>query len=70
MVPWNLPKHSFAPNTQVSHQKEDENAVVYQRYYHVFIDGELQALVESIGGCTVIESGFDADNWWIRLQKL
>ncbi|KYK55696.1 tRNA -methyltransferase TRM9 [Drechmeria coniospora] len=35
----------------------------YQRYYHLYRKGELEADVEAVGG-TVWESGYEKDNWW------
>lgn len=46
--------------------KKDESA--YQRYYHLFKKGELDELVKEAGG-TILESGYDRDNWYIKFQK-
>ena len=42
---------------------EAPQELVYQRYYHLYRQGELEADVAAAGGC-VVESGFERDNWW------
>ncbi|GMK57562.1 hypothetical protein CspeluHIS016_0403960 [Cutaneotrichosporon spelunceum] len=52
---------------------------VYHRYYHLFVKGELRALVEAAGQregfalgdeggkyLRVVNEGWEADNWWIE----
>lgn len=36
----------------------------YQRYYHLYRKGELEEDVRAAGG-TVLESGYEKDNWWV-----
>ncbi|KPM33932.1 hypothetical protein AK830_g12641 [Neonectria ditissima] len=36
----------------------------YQRYYHLYRKGELEADVEAAGG-VVEDSGYEKDNWWV-----
>lgn len=36
----------------------------YQRYYHLFREGELEDDVVEAGG-DVLESGYERDNWWV-----
>ena len=43
-----------------------KGAVVYQRYYHLFERGELDALVAGLPGAAVADSFYDKDNWWVR----
>ncbi|TDZ66007.1 tRNA (carboxymethyluridine(34)-5-O)-methyltransferase [Colletotrichum trifolii] len=35
----------------------------YQRYYHLYREGELEEDVVAVGG-RVLESGYERDNWW------
>lgn len=42
---------------------EDGKEVVYQRYYHLYKSGDLEADVHTVGG-HVVRSGYDKDNWW------
>ncbi|BEJ01875.1 hypothetical protein CcaverHIS631_0605570 [Cutaneotrichosporon cavernicola] len=52
---------------------------VYHRYYHLFVEGELRALVQAAGRSEgfalgdeagkylrVVSEGWEADNWWIE----
>ncbi|KAL7274498.1 tRNA methyltransferase, has a role in tRNA modification [Rhizina undulata] len=50
-----------------------EKEVTYQRYYHLYRQGELERDVAAAGG-RVLESGYEKDNWWaicspVRLSK-
>ncbi|CAD2214418.1 tRNA (uracil-5-)-methyltransferase TRM9 [Angomonas deanei] len=56
------------------HEKFDQEKKVYQRYYHFFKKGELEALAleaarEMKSACTVKESYFDRENWCILLER-
>ena len=73
-VPWVLPKQyigsSPAANGRPQVRGEDADApneattaTTYQRYYHLYRRGELEADVASAGGY-VIDSGYERDNWW------
>ena len=37
--------------------------VTFQRYYHLYCKGELEANIEAAGG-QVVRSGYEKDNWW------
>lgn len=43
--------------------KDEKEGVTYQRYYHLYRNGELEADIVSAGG-VAIESGYEKDNWW------
>ena len=85
MVPWHLqakykdvqsaadPMHSNKP-PQI--QLEDRTDLVeqgyttFQRYYHVFKEGELSAMVrQNLSNVTIIEDYFDHENWCVILEK-
>lgn len=54
MVPW------------VKKSNKTENGAsekVYQRYYHLYREGELEESIVQAGG-SVVESGYEKDNWW------
>jgi tRNA (uracil-5-)-methyltransferase TRM9 len=36
----------------------------FQRYYHLYREGELEEDVQTAGG-RVLENGYEADNWWV-----
>ena len=40
----------------------------FQRYYHLYREGELEEDVVAVGG-RVVESGYDQDNWWVIMQQ-
>ena len=44
--------------------------LVYQRYCHVYKEGELEDLCSGIPGCRVLESGFDKGNWFVLFEKI
>lgn len=54
----------------VEKYKDDEKqAVVYKRYYHLFVEGELQKLLKDIPHVKVVDSFYDRDNWCVVLHK-
>jgi alkylated DNA repair protein alkB family protein 8 len=59
-VPWNLPKRF----------NDDGDDRVFQRYCHVYKEGELIDLCSSIPNCKVIDSGWDKGNWFVQLEKV
>ncbi|KAF2097864.1 S-adenosyl-L-methionine-dependent methyltransferase [Rhizodiscina lignyota] len=70
LVPWVL-KDQKGKQSKGKDRKENNNDVnendleekVYQRYYHLFREGELEDNIVAAGG-TVLESGYEKDNWW------
>lgn len=54
-----LAPHTVAPTHSVA-----------SRYYHVFREGELDALVSSIPGAKIEEAYFDHANWCVRIRKM
>ena len=50
--------------------KDDEkNAVVYKRYYHLFVEGEMQKLTKDMDRVKVVDSFYNRDNWCVVLKK-
>ncbi|KAI9901796.1 hypothetical protein N3K66_003613 [Trichothecium roseum] len=44
---------------------DDEHAgKTFQRYYHLYREGELEDDVKAAGG-VVLEGGYERDNWWV-----
>ncbi|KAK1314127.1 hypothetical protein QJS10_CPA06g00871 [Acorus calamus] len=76
-VPWHLPYHraevtgasAIALENGLAKKDDKKGTVVYNRYYHVFIEGELERLVSGIDNAFVVERFFDKSNWCIILQK-
>lgn len=51
----------FVPWVDIRTQK------TYERYYHLYKEGELESDVIAAGGA-VIESGYERDNWWAVIR--
>jgi len=62
LVPWKL-KNEKTPEIC-------ENSPVFQRYYHVFEEGELEGLIGQIDQLTVIRSYYDQGNHCVIAQKI
>lgn len=72
-VPWVLQKQYAKKGKVEAEAAESEGAgegegepakeVTFQRYYHLYRQGELEADIDAAGG-VVIESGYQKDNWW------
>jgi len=45
-------------------------APVYNRYYHLFQKGELEELITRTNKATIIQQGYDRDNWWCIVEKM
>lgn len=45
-------------------------SVVYQRYCHVYAEGELEGLVEKVDGLRLIESYYDRSNWCVVAERV
>lgn len=46
-----------------------KGAVVYQRYYHLFEQGELDALIGQLPGAALVDSFYDKDNWCAIFER-
>ncbi|CAM9560947.1 unnamed protein product [Ectocarpus fasciculatus] len=44
-------------------------SVVYQRYCHVYAEGELEGLVERVDGLRLVESYYDRSNWCVVAER-
>lgn len=44
-------------------------ATLHHRYYHIFKEGELEALCSSIDSCHVLRSYYDQGNWCVVITK-
>ncbi|PIA47998.1 hypothetical protein AQUCO_01400530v1 [Aquilegia coerulea] len=77
-VPWHLPYHraeisghsACALETGLAKKDDKKCAVVYNRYYHVFMEGELERLVSGIDDAVIVDKFYDKSNWCIILEKL
>ncbi|KAL8925918.1 MAG: hypothetical protein Q9208_003231 [Pyrenodesmia sp. 3 TL-2023] len=55
MVPWVMKSKSLPGGSM--------EAKTFNRYYHLYRQGELQEDVVEAGG-SIVESGYEKDNWW------
>lgn len=77
-VPWHLPYHraeisgasTSALLNGLAKKDDKKGAMVYNRYYHVFIEGELERLVFGMDNAAVVEQFYDKSNWCIVLEKI
>ncbi|XP_008801009.2 tRNA (carboxymethyluridine(34)-5-O)-methyltransferase [Phoenix dactylifera] len=77
-VPWHLPYHraeisgasASALASGLAKKDDKKGAMVYNRYYHVFVEGELQSLVSGIDNAVIVDQFYDKSNWCIVLEKL
>lgn len=76
LVPWKLKADSGVataevrepgpePTDRINGSKPQE----FLRYYHVFEEGELEALVERIEGVRVVRGYYDQGNWCVIFEK-
>lgn len=47
-----------------------DNLITYERYCHMYKNGELDHLCSSIPGCKIIDRGFDRSNWFVLIKKV
>lgn len=59
MVPWVMK----APAGAGQQQQQQQADKTFHRYYHLYEEGELERDIRAAGG-TVVESGYEKDNWW------
>ncbi|RAL47007.1 hypothetical protein DM860_017048 [Cuscuta australis] len=76
-VPWHLPYHraevsgasASAIASGLAKKDDKKGAVVYNRYYHVFSEGELERLVSGLDNAVIADRFYDKSNWCIVLEK-
>ncbi|WCJ44563.1 tRNA (carboxymethyluridine(34)-5-O)-methyltransferase [Euphorbia peplus] len=76
-IPWHLPYHraeiggasACALESGLAKKDDKKGAVVYNRYYHVFSEGELERLATGLKNAVVVDRFFDKSNWCIVLEK-
>ncbi|KAH0602308.1 uncharacterized protein H6S33_011282 [Morchella sextelata] len=63
MVPWQTSEGYSGVKGGSGKLSKDDKVVTYQRYYHLYKEGELVQDIVAAGGI-VLESGYEKDNWW------
>ena len=46
-----------------------KKTIVFERYYHLFRQGELEGLAAEVPGASVVEAFYDKSNWCIVLRR-
>lgn len=67
LVPWVLQDKS--KKNKDSDGNIIDKSVTKYRYYHLYKKGELMDNAKRAGDCTVVDNGYERDNWWIVIQK-
>lgn len=55
LVPWD------------SSKKQDGQQ--FLRYYHLFVEGEMEGLVEQLEDCKLLQSFHEQGNWFVEFEK-
>lgn len=80
LVPWHLKKntsvaeqgnqeHNSSTAETADETNEAKNLQILHRYYHTFVDGELQHLCELVAGVHVVKSYYDQGNWCVIIER-
>ena len=73
LIPWHFrgkqEQKNKIHNSDKSANISSHGEQVYHRFYHVFVEGELEKLCSDVGGNTVVKSYHDRGNWCIVLRK-
>ncbi|CAM6087992.1 unnamed protein product [Calypogeia fissa] len=76
-VPWHLPYHRAEANgasaalaNGLARKDEKKGTLVYNRYYHMFAERELERLATGVSGAEIVDQFFDKSNWCVILRKL
>ena len=79
LVPWHLPLHRA--EGQVAAQdvlsevenggtiNEEKRSVMFHRYYHLYVKGEIEHLCSLLPGTQIVDSFYDKSNWCVIIQK-
>ena len=73
--PSNLPKSKsvaelYSDAYENADYDERKGLVVFQRYCHMYREGELDEIAEQVSGVKVIESGYESGNYFVILEKI
>lgn len=67
-VPADSEKFPIAQEGLGAYHDSDKQAVVYKRYYHLFMKGEMDRLVGEVGG-EILDTFYNRDNWCVKIGK-
>ena len=83
LVPWHLKRQTGAAGDQecdtlvagsgeavaTDVSSEAKNTQILHRYYHTFVEGELQRLGQQLEGVRVVNSYYDQGNWCVIIER-
>ncbi|OCT93216.1 alkylated DNA repair protein alkB homolog 8 isoform X1 [Xenopus laevis] len=69
LVPWHLKQTNKNKVTGTHENKEHDPSSVYHRFYHVFCEGELEAMCNRLSNVVIRHSYYDQGNWCVVLEK-
>ena len=69
LVPWHLRQQGKKKQAGNDDPKVKTDDAVYHRYYHVFVEHELEGLCRTLPNVRVVESYYDKGNWCVIIQK-
>ncbi|KAM9319811.1 tRNA (carboxymethyluridine(34)-5-O)-methyltransferase ALKBH8 [Gastrophryne carolinensis] len=74
LVPWHFKPKGNSKDSEISTDPEETlqpvPTSVHHRFYHVFREGELEALCRKLDDVTVLQTYYDQGNWCVILEKL
>ncbi|XP_014666928.1 PREDICTED: alkylated DNA repair protein alkB homolog 8-like isoform X2 [Priapulus caudatus] len=68
LVPWHL-RGGRPPPVAPGNDNDEQTPPVFHRFYHVFRQGELEALCASVSCARTVRSFHDNGNWCVVLEK-
>ena len=70
LVPWHLKKKSSRDAKSDDEKSASKDKQVFFRYYHVFVEGEMEELCQTLGDVSVTNTYYDQGNWCVVFKKL
>lgn len=70
LVPWQLKNQRGSVTKDLKEKSGGDSCRTFHRYYHVFRQGELEALCETLPNVLIKDSYYDQGNWCVLLEKL
>ena len=75
MVPWNLSNTFVSQNlddvtASMGVKDEKKRIIKFDRYCHVYVEGELEDIVRNCGGVRIDHVFWNEGNWCVVFEKL
>ena len=62
--------HDVSPDGACEHVVKENGQLVYQRYCHVYRQGELLNICSNVPGVRLLEDGWERGNWFVKLLRV